>query len=431
MYSRIKLLLLTFAVGSSSVMPVAQTHTAGAHMTRSTTDETCLQLKDDNTWTTKPTWLTGVGTATTNLAGILAAVNNNATHLTSSTHPPTVGYVNGIAWNSTDIDTNTWITQGLTEGVNGTTNYAIASWHFNDDGDFTFNDGSRLTITDTTDLSAAKYRYVILINPTGTQTYEQVKIHVGGIAVLGNYLYIADTNKGFRVFDLNNFRAMSGSTACRDSSGAGIFAKVGSDWCAAGYGYALPQVGSYTMPSAKADGTAISAACKPKFSFAGKDTRNTQTQLLSGEYCDATSDSNDCEGDTTGLNGRLYQWPVGSDSKLVNSSLYVSPTKVYFMNERQVQGVAPDLISGAEADSYWLSSSRSNGALYKVTPTATAKSWLYSDSLMPWHPEGLHATGSGHLWILTEGRGVSATGWDSNPATGGRVLIYINQSAVN
>lgn len=435
MHRNTKVWLLSLAVAGSSLSCLAQTHTENAKMTRSTTDETCLQLKDDNVWSAYATWMTGVAPVAS-LDTVIASMTTVAPQLTSTTHPPVVGYGNGVKWESADMSTTAWVPQGLTNGVSpGGTNYAIVSWHYHNDNPpagqgETYPNGSRIAIVKTDSLASAVYRNVILVQPTGTGTYAPVQIHVGGLAVAGNYLYVADTNKGFRVFDLSNFRDVDGdSTLCRQSDGVtGIFGKVGTNWCADGYGYMLPQVGSYSMPSTKEDGTAISSACKPKFSFAGKDTRQATNFILSGEYCNnSTTDPQYCEGDSTGLNGRLYQWSLASTNKLATDAAgYLSPNKVYFFNERNVQGVAPDMVSGAATDSYWLASTKGNGAIFKVSPSATAKTWFYTDSLAPWHPEGMHATtSSGHLWMVTEGNG------GTNPATGGRVLIYIDQTAVN
>ncbi|MES2391711.1 MAG: hypothetical protein V4555_08725, partial [Acidobacteriota bacterium] len=281
---------------------------------------------------------------------------------------------------------------------------------------------------------------IILVDPLapvgGVPQYESVNLHVGGLALVGNLLYVADTNHGFRVFDLNNIRAVDGDSAlCRNSDGSGIFGKVGTQWCADGYGYMLPEAGSYTTPTTKSDGTTIPTSCKPTFSFAGNDDRPATNQVLSGEYCDTSGTS--CNGNTSSLNGRLYQWPIDSSTNHllaadpINFPLYVSPTKVYYMNEGQVQGVASDNVTGAATDTYFLSSTYNSGEIYKVSPSATAKTWSYSASpkTSVYHPEGMYSTSSSsdHLWIVTEGDGGATT----DPHTKGRVVLYIDQNAVN
>ncbi|MEG9434303.1 hypothetical protein [Terriglobus sp. ADX1] len=321
------------------------------------------------------------------------------------------------------MSTTDWSPQGLTTGSSGSTDFAIVSWNGPAE--------SRVSIIDTTDLTNSHYRNIMLVNPTGAGTYEAINLHAGGLALEGHYLYMTDFPAGgFRVFDLNQIRQIDGS----NSTCSGKFGKVGSSWCADGYAYILPEVNSYYTPSTKSDGTAISASCKPKFSWAGKDTRPATALVLSGEYCaySATADTDrNCRGDLSGMNGRLYQWPIGSDSKLVTSNGYVTPTQVFYMNERNVQGVAPimtkDATGNYQANSYWLSSTKLSGALFKVSPSSSATQWLYNDSLVPYAPEGIHASVSGsNLWIVTEGQS-----GNTNPATGGRVYISIHQADID
>jgi hypothetical protein len=101
----------------------------------------------------------------------------------------------------------------------------------------------------------------------------------------------------------------------------------------------------------------------------------------------------------------------------------VSPEKVYIMNERNIQGVSPIMtqVNGAYLpDTYWLSSTRRSGALFRVSQSSSAKAWYADESGFPWTPEGMHATASGtNLWVATEGRRDSSGNIINNPATGG------------
>jgi hypothetical protein len=396
----------------------------GAAMAADSHDKACIQLKDANTWSSNLTEMSGVGTVTT-LASLLTNLSETYISLTSTTHPPVVGYHSGIQWSTADEATTAWTPQGLTTGASGSTDFSIASWHSTGSGGA--DEGSRISIVNTTDFNNAAttlYRNVILVNPTGTGTYEPVKIHIGGLALAGNYLYVADTSHGFRVFDLNQIRQVSGSNA----TCSGVFGKVGSTWCADGYAFMLPQVGAYSMPSTLSNGNAVTAECRPKFSWAGNHTRTfngVNAFVLSGEYCASPTSGNtaaenqarECENsasgdelDTSGMNGRLYKWPLGSDNKLVTSSGYVNPAEVYYMNERNVQGIGPDMTQnssgGYTANSFWLATTKSSGELMKVSTGATASPvYTYSASQMPYAPEVLHSTlTGGHLWMVTEGK---------------------------
>jgi hypothetical protein len=115
----------------------------------------------------------------------------------------------------------------------------------------------------------------------------------------------------------------------------------------------------------------------------------------------------------------------------VTSSGYVNPAEVYYMNERNVQGIGPDMTQnssgGYTANSFWLATTKSSGELMKVSTGATASPvYTYSASQMPYAPEGLHSTfTSRHLWMVTEGKtGVT------DPASGGRVLISIDVASI-
>jgi hypothetical protein len=63
-------------------------------------------------------------------------------------------------------------------------------------------------------------------------------VHAGGLAWVGRYLYVSDTKRGLRVFDLQHmWRADTGSKEYKVANG-----RVS----AGGYRYLLPQIGFYT-----------------------------------------------------------------------------------------------------------------------------------------------------------------------------------------
>jgi hypothetical protein len=335
--------------------------------------------------------------------------------LTANTDPPAVGYKGGFRWNDGDMATTEWVPQGLTAGVSGSTNVALVSWHYTPTSP---DKGVRISVADISDMSASavNYRHVLLVRPTGAGTFTTVPEHGGGLAWYGKYLYVADTADGMRVFDLTQIRAVDTSATCEAQIG-----KVGSVWCAYGYRYVLPQVSAYVVPSS------IKSPCRPKFSFLGKDTRGATDVVLSGEYCNSTTAQCPYDGSTPGLGGRLYRWPVDSSTfRLKAVGGVVKAESAYIMNEPNVQGVAPINTTSATS-SYWLSSTRYGGALFKVSTGASRKAYLSGSSQWLRMPEGMHASGSGtNLWTVTEGD--SGT---TNPATGGRVVVYVGQASVD
>ncbi|MCY1078460.1 hypothetical protein [Archangium lansingense] len=389
-----------------------QALTEGAPLT--THDASCLKMQDQNTWTTYASYMTGVGPAL-GLPAILQDLNRAGPVLTSTNRPSAVGYKGGFRWNDGDMDTTDWVPQGMTAGVSGSTNVAIVAWHYTLSSP---DKGVRVSVADISDmsLSAVNYRHLLLVRPTSAGNFTTIPEHGGGLAWYGNYLYMADTADGVRVFDLTQIREVSTSTACETAIG-----KVGTEWCAYGYKYVLPQVSAYVVPST------IVSPCRPKFSFLGKDTRGATDVLLSGEYCNNTGTGCPYDGTTPGLGGRLYRWPVDSTTwRLKTVSGVVTPERAWIMNEPNVQGVAPIMTTTATT-SYWLSSTRYSGALFKVSTGASRTAYLSGSSQWARMPEGMHATGSGtNLWTVTEGYNSS-----TSPASGGRVVFFADQASLD
>jgi hypothetical protein len=389
-----------------------QALTEGAPLTAH--DASCLKLQDQNTWSTYASYMTGVGPAL-GLPAILGDLNRAGPVLTSTNHPAAVGYKGGFRWNDGDMSTTEWVPQGLTAGVSGSTNVAIVAWHYTLSSP---DKGVRISVADISDmsLSAVNYRHVLLVRPTSAGNFTTIPEHGGGLAWYGNYLYMADTADGVRVFDLTQLREVSTSTTCDTAIG-----KVGTEWCAYGYKYVLPQVSAYVVPST------IVSPCRPKFSFLSKDSRGSTDVLLSGEYCNNTGTGCPYDGSTPGLGGRLYRWPVDSTTyRLKTVSGLVAPERAWIMNEPNVQGVAPIMTTTATT-SYWLSSTRYSGALFKVSTGASRTAYLSGNGDWARMPEGMHATGSGtNLWTVTEGYNGS-----TSPASGGRVVFFADQASLD
>ena len=393
----------------------------------------CLQLRDSNTWTTYTNNLSGVGTPWTLANLVTNGMNRQGPILTSATRPfapsTAVGYKGGFQWDSGDQAVTYWIPQGMTAGVSGGRNVVIVAWHYPLSGP---DKGVRVSIADVTDMGASHvpYRHALLVEPSTSGNYVPVPVHGGGLAWVGNYLYMVDTANGIRVFDLTQIREVDTPAACDAAIG-----DTGSLWCAYGYRFIIPQVSRYAVPATKSDGTPISASCKPKFSFMGKDTRNSPV-LLTGEFCNTTDQP--CVQDpagSPGMGGRLYRWALnGTTNRLQTVSTYISPSKAYKMNERNIQGVAPVMLQfgGAYApDTYWLSATRRSGALFSVSQTDPVRALYADQSEWPWVPEGMHATSTGtNLWTATEGRVVSGT-LVTDPRTGGRVVVFMDQADVH
>lgn len=233
----------------------------------------------------------------------------------------------------------------------------------------------RLAFVDVTNPQAPTYRFALLVEPTGTPqapSFVPVTIHAGGLAWFGNYLYVVETGRGFRVFDMT--RAMQVAT---DVDQIGCQAGV----CRAGlYKYVVPQVGGYTSTK----------ACAPLFSYVALDRSTTPPSLLSGEYCGGTA----CASQP--LSGRAYRWPLDATTGRIGAKTSW-PSEAMLLGQTQVQGGA------SRKGVYYLSSSApagGGGALYRMrTGKSATSTWLDS-------PEDLMVDeANGPLWSLSEAAG--------------------------
>ncbi|MFI5976208.1 hypothetical protein [Streptomyces sp. NPDC051452] len=217
---------------------------------------------------------------------VIADTNRSATHLTSA--PSTVeAFSTGFAWDSGDQTVDYWIPQGVTTSADaygnglypagGTKRVVLVSWYFESDPDgngtdeYALDKGLRLTFVDYTTSTKPTYRHVLLVEPVTTDaggySFNPIRKHAGGIMWYGNLLYVVDTYKGLRVFDLNTLFKVA--TAEVDVCG------LHTDGLYYGYGYqyVLPQ--SYAYDNA---GTYL------RYTAVGLDRTSTPDSLVVSEY---------------------------------------------------------------------------------------------------------------------------------------------------
>ncbi|HEY3711149.1 MAG TPA: hypothetical protein VGL64_17360 [Amycolatopsis sp.] len=103
---------------------------------------------------------------------------------------------------------------------------------------------SRIILADWDATYPDKYRKILLVQPTGTAAapdFKDIPIHAGGVSWYGDYLYVADTGHGMRVFDMRQIlKTDTGGTADQ------IGHQTGNTYYAHNYAYVLPQVGTIT-----------------------------------------------------------------------------------------------------------------------------------------------------------------------------------------
>ena len=240
----------------------------------------------------------------------------------------------GFEWNSGDGDVDYWWPQGVTGSTGAFDNATdqgkldgrrvmAVSWYHKaeEDPNTSSYKGVRVTLVDHSSTQAIAYRHVLLVKPVlegAVATYEPLagassSLHAGGIAWVGNYLYVASTSTGFKVFDLN--RVMEVTTGDK----ALIGYQQGSDeYHAYNYRYILPQIGEYRI---------CDSTCCARFSFVSLDTSTTPKSLLAGEYF------ND------GYTGRLHRWPLDEQTdKLLIEGGGVQSNEALFPGVEYMQG---------------------------------------------------------------------------------------------
>ena len=182
---------------------------------------------------------------------VMDNANHDRTGLPSSFEP--AGLSSGFRFDSTDNSDCTNYPQGITTSRDavGTANggnydghqLVLVSWYTKSacDGDQT---RSRITLVDWDATYPNKYRKVLLVAPTGNATtpnFADIPIHAGGVSWYGDYLYVADTGHGMRVFDMRKIlKTNTGGTAGQ------IGRQPNGVYYAHNYAYVLPQVGTIT-----------------------------------------------------------------------------------------------------------------------------------------------------------------------------------------
>ncbi|KAF7554612.1 hypothetical protein G7Z17_g2777 [Cylindrodendrum hubeiense] len=289
------------------------------------------------------------------------------------------------AWEETsdfdDQNTSKWVPQGITstadalgagtyEGKNGW----VVSWHRDDDK------SARVTFVNRSDDS---YRHVLLVYPHAEDDFEEVPVHAGGIMWYGNTLWVVDTWKGIRVFDMDNIWHVE--------SGDGVGKKSNGGYSAAGYKYVLPQIRSYKW----------TPSFDFRFSFISLDRTTTPDSLLVGEY--QTSDDDPI---------RMVKFELDYETrKLKADGTTAKGSWAYCFGIERVQGAVQ-----ADGKIYLSrSNGQSDGDIWGWIPGKTAHQ---NKGFVPSSPEDLSYDSRGKkLYGLTE-------------AAGGRYILTLDTSEI-
>lgn len=272
---------------------------------------------------------------------VLADADRRARRLTAA--PSTArAFQAGFAWDSADQTVPYWIPQGVTtsadaytSGYYGGTNKAIlVSWYFESDPngdkvvDYPLDKGMRLTFVNYNNAAAPTYRHVLLVEPvktgSGAPSFRPLRKHAGGIAWYGDFLYVVDTYKGLRIFDLRTLFKVA--TTQKDVCGL----HTDGQYHGYGYQYVLPQSYAYD-----------NAGKYLRYSSIGLDRASNPDSLVISEYSTAGTVSYAEDGFTgTGRPStsvpKIVRWPLNQSSRYLSS---LTPTEAVSVRQRKIQGV--------------------------------------------------------------------------------------------
>lgn len=239
--------------------------------------------------------------------------------------------------------------------------------------------GIRVTFLDP---ATDKYRHVLLawpyVNNPGNTSFDAVHasenpqqngIHAGGMVWYGNYLYVADTMNGVRVFDMRYIMDLNpdGDPETDDPTPDGLKSNVrdkrqvgrqNNVWYSYGYRYVMPQVATWTFAATQYNSHTVTT-CQdrgaPKASYLSLDRSASPDQLVMGEYCRASA--------SLPSTGRLSAFPLNDETGEIASSGGVTTVADWgnYLPQEGIQGAA------RYRDDFFLNQSHlySNGSLFR------------------------------------------------------------------
>ena len=245
-------------------------------------------------------------------------------------------FESGFWWNDGDNGVDYWWPQGVSgssdawmdSGTVAGKRLLLVSWYHKaeEDSSTSTYKGVRLALVD---LSTYAYRLILLAEPVcdgesvdgvcdGVATYAPLSsasssLHAGGIVWFQNYLYVADTSHGFRVFDMSRVQRV------QTGEGNTLGYKASADaYYAYNYRYVIPQVGRYKH---------CGDACCARFSWVSLDPTTSPPSLLAGEY--VSSDAS----------GRAHRWSLDVETgRLLTSYKTATSVASYFPGLEKMQG---------------------------------------------------------------------------------------------
>ena len=303
---------------------------------------------------------------------------------------PATAAVEGFRWGPLDEGSRRWWPQGI-EVLDERDDVLVVSWFAQQRRGLT--QGARITVVDRRDPRRPRYHHVLLVEPVRVDArpgrravgMRPVEIHAGGLAVVGDRLYVAATYDGLRTFTLGDILR---------TRGRGPF----------GYEHVLPQSGHERLVGGEGDG-------RMRFSFVSveRDSSGGADRLVVGEF------------GPEGAGRRLGRVPVRSASRdLASHDFPAQPVELADLHEPGI----PRMQGAAVIDGTWFVSSSHGvrpGDLW-VGSGGSTRTWVRHLAVLPPGPEDLTASHDRRrLWSLCEYPGkrwvfaIDAERWRAEP----------------
>ncbi|WP_320669196.1 hypothetical protein [Patulibacter defluvii] len=231
------------------------------------------------------------------VGAVLASANRATGPVGGALSPRPAGFQNGFRFNRGDDGTSKWFPQGISgtgdatpSGLVDGRRALLVSWYARNPvtKSGTVAPGVRVTFATAEKLAASRYRHVLLVVPKrvgGRASFTWTPSHAGGIAWVGNRLYVAETNGGLSVYGTRRIWRVKTGDKARIGCDAGACQ-------AADYQYVMPKVAAYRNNTSGL-----------RFSSVAYD--RASNNLVTGEYRKAD------EG-----NARIVRWPLNANGTL-------------------------------------------------------------------------------------------------------------------
>jgi len=266
---------------------------------------------------------------------------------------PAPAAIEGFRWGVLDGWSQRWWPQGI-EVLDARDDVLLVSWFAQERRGAT--QGARITVVDRRDRRRPRYHHVLLVEPWSDGSVVRMRpvgIHAGGLALLGDRLYVAATYGGLRRFELRDILRVTGR---------GLF----------GYRHVLPQTGHERLIGGEGDE-------RMRFSFVSveRDSSGGHDHLIVGEF------GPEAHG------RRLGRVPVSEGSERVD---------LIDMHEPGI----PRMQGAAVVDGTWFVSA-SHGQRPGDLWVGSGGAWVPHAAVLPPGPEDLTASHDGRrLWSLSE-----------------------------